>query len=167
VETVSWNDALAFCDKLSDQEGYQYRLPTEAEWEYTCRAGTTTAYSFGDDVSRLGEYAWYEDNSAGITHPVGELQPNAWGLCDMHGNVWEWCQDWYGPYESLKVVTNPTGPVSGTSRVLRGGAFSSPPVIVRAAGRYGVLRPALAPLLVFVWPELTTYHLNHFTYYPA
>ena len=117
VEDVSWNDAVAFFRKLNDE--VEYRLPTEAQWEYACRAGTTTAYSFGDDVSQLGEYAWYSGNSSS-THPVGELKPNAWGLFDMHGNVFEWCQDWYGDYDSLKVVSDPTGPASGDLRVWRG-----------------------------------------------
>ena len=100
-------------------------------------AGTTTAYCFGDDVSQLGEYAWYKDNSEKTTHPVGELKPNAWGLYDMHGNVYEWCQDWYGPYESLKVVSDPTGAAQGEYRVVRGGAFNYPRMYVRAADRYG------------------------------
>jgi len=120
VEMVSWHEAIAFCGALSDQEGVEYRLPTEAEWEYACREGTTTAYSFGDDVSGLGEYAWHSGNSNSTTHPVGGLKPNAWGLFDMHGNVFEWCQDWYGPYESLQVVSDPTGAASGHYRVLLG-----------------------------------------------
>ena len=135
VEQVSWNDAVDFCSKLSEQEGDQYRLPTEAEWEYACRAGTTTAYSFGNDVARLGEYAWYGANSKNTTHTVGELKPNAWDLYDMQGNVFEWCQDWYGPYESLQVVSDPTGAAQGEYRVLRGGACRFPPLVVRAAYR--------------------------------
>jgi len=135
VEIVKWNDAVVFCGKLSLREGVEYRLPTEAEWEYACRAGATTAYSFGDDVSRLGEYAWHRDNSSGTTRPVGEKLPNAWGLFDMHGNVYEWCQDLYGPYERLQVVSDPIGPASGSRRVLRGGAFVYHPGSVRAAYR--------------------------------
>ena len=98
VEHVSWNDAVAFCVKLSSlpaevAAGRVYRLPTEAEWEYACRAGTTTAYSFGDNEKDLGEYAWFGVNSGNLTHEVGKKLPNGWGLYDMHGNLWEWCSD--------------------------------------------------------------------------
>ena len=93
VESVSYDDAVAFCQKLSQLTGRNYRLPTESEWEYACRAWTTTRYYFGDDENQLGDYAWYEDNSGLTTHPVGQKLPNTWGLYDMHGNVWEWCQD--------------------------------------------------------------------------
>ena len=134
VEQVSWYEVAEFCRKLSNEKGVEYRLPTEAQSEYACRAGTTTAYSFGAGVSQLGEYAWYSGNSSS-THPVGELKPNAWGLFDMHGNVFEWCQDWYGPYASLKVVSDPTGPVLDDFRVLRGGAFNIQPGVVRTANR--------------------------------
>ena len=109
---VSWHDAVEFCRKLSEKEGLEYRLPTEAEWEYACRAGTTTAYSFGDDASELGEYAWYRENARNVgqkyAHTVGQKKPNPWGLYDMHGNVWEWCSDWYGDYPSGS-VTDPQG----------------------------------------------------------
>ena len=93
VEEVSWHDAVAFCQKLSQQTGKKYRLPSEAEWEYACRAGSTTKYCFGDSDSQLKDYAWYDKNSGNKTRAVGQRKPNAWGLHDMHGNVWEWCAD--------------------------------------------------------------------------
>jgi formylglycine-generating enzyme required for sulfatase activity/serine/threonine protein kinase len=127
VEQVSWTDAVKFCRKLSalpaeKKAGYVYRLPTEAEWECACRAGTTTTYSFGDSESELGDYGWYDKNSGGTTHPVGGKKPNGWGLYDMHGNVFEWCQDWYGDYPSGS-TTDPTGAASGSYRVIRGGCW--------------------------------------------
>ena len=157
VEMVSWEDAVEFCDKLSalpeeKRAGRVYRLPTEAEWEYACRAGSKTAYSFGESSRSLGDYAWFYEKRAGETpsvdemasnaiflilsgerrsfgerrsretHPVGQKQPNAWGLYDMHGNVWEWCSDWYGPYPGGS-STDPTGPQSGSFRVYRGGSW--------------------------------------------
>jgi formylglycine-generating enzyme required for sulfatase activity len=164
VEEVSWNDAVEFCRKLSalpseKSAGYVYRLPTEAEWEYACRAGTKTAYSFGDSESELGDYAWFGDNSGDQqidalniwntdadnyfdrivnnncrTHPVGGKQPNAWGLYDMHGNVWEWCQDWYGDYPKGS-TTDPTGAASGSDRVLRGGSWGLDSDYCRSAFR--------------------------------
>jgi formylglycine-generating enzyme required for sulfatase activity len=148
VEQVSWNDAVAFCGKLSDEEGVEYRLPTEAEWEYACRAGATTAYSFGDDARQLPQYAWQSGNSNNTTHPVGGLKPNAWGLFDMHGNVWEWCQDWRDDYD-LQVVSDPTGPASGQYRVLRGGSFSTPPGFVPAANRYSIRPDTRDPVIGF------------------
>jgi formylglycine-generating enzyme required for sulfatase activity len=139
VEGVHWNDAVEFCQKLSDlsaekNAGYVYRLPTEAEWEYACRAGTTTGYSFGDSGSKLGDYAWYNRNVEGTTHPVGGKKPNAWGLYDMHGNVCKWCQDWYGDYPSGS-VTDPTGAARGSDRVIRGGSWHRLPGSCRSADR--------------------------------
>jgi formylglycine-generating enzyme required for sulfatase activity len=127
VESVSWKDAVEFCKKLSElpeekKAGRVYRLPTEAEWEYACRAGSKTAYSFGADSRSLGDYAWFGGNSGQQTHPVGEKKANAWGLYDMHGNVWEWCSDWYGVYPKGS-VSDPSGPSEGSGRVLRGGSW--------------------------------------------
>jgi formylglycine-generating enzyme required for sulfatase activity len=135
VEMVSWTEATAFCKKLSEKSRHAVRLPTEAEWEYACRAGTATAFSFGDSDGALGDYAWYISNSSNTTHPVGQKKPNAWGLYDMHGNVWEWCADWYGDYPK-GAVTDPQGAASGTYRVLRGGSWSHGAGDCRAARRY-------------------------------
>ena len=137
VENVSWDDAVAFCGKLSQKEGKTYRLPTEAEWEYACRAGSSTMWSFGDSVRDLCEYAWFGDNSDNETHPVGQKKRNAWELHDMHGNVYEWCADWYGSdYYAISPVEDPTGPPSGASRVLRGGSwYYSHPDVFRCAYR--------------------------------
>jgi fructan beta-fructosidase len=129
VEKVSWDDCQKFLDKLNAKSGGQggkFVLPTEAQWEYACRAGSTTKYCFGDDENRLGEYAWFVANSEWKTHPVGEKKPNPWGLYDMHGNVWEWCQDWQRPY-TAEEVTDPSGPATGWSRVFRGGCFAHQP----------------------------------------
>ena len=122
VETISWKHAQELCRKLSERERAEYRLPTEAEWEYACRAGSTTEYCFGDEERRLGDYAWFRNNSGRETHDVGQKAPNAWGLHDMHGNVWEWCQDWKASYPA-DAQTDPTGPASGAARVLRGGTW--------------------------------------------
>jgi formylglycine-generating enzyme required for sulfatase activity len=151
VDSVSWNEAIAFCNALSEREGlrpyYQneevaqpggegYRLPTEAEWEYACRAGSATVYSFGDAVAGLGDVAWYEGNSGNKTHPVGAKRPNAIGLHDMHGNVYEWCSDWYdGGYYSLLPAVDPRGPSSAAERVLRGGGWNSVPTGCYSASR--------------------------------
>jgi formylglycine-generating enzyme required for sulfatase activity len=130
VETVSWEDAQRFVDKLNAQnDGFKYRLPTEAEWEYAARSGTT-----GDYAGNLDSMAWYSGNSGNKTHEVATKQPNAWGLYDMHGNVWEWCEDWYGDYPS-GAVTNPTGAASGSYRVFRGGSWYFDAVNLRSAYR--------------------------------
>ncbi|MCL2479314.1 MAG: formylglycine-generating enzyme family protein [Treponema sp.] len=151
VEQVSWFDAVDYCNKLSVKEGLTpvykvtgsivewisgangYRLPTEAEWEYACRAGTKTPYSGGTSVAALG---WYSGNSGNTTHPVGLKQPNAWGIYDMHGNVLEWCWDWLGNY-TADAQTDPRGPVSGTSRVYRGGCWRFEAYQTRSAFRFG------------------------------
>jgi formylglycine-generating enzyme required for sulfatase activity len=126
VEQVSWDDAVEFCKKLSElpeekKAGRVYRLPTEAQWEYACRAGSKTAYSFDDEEGLLPEHGWFKRNSSNRTHTVGLLEPNAWGLYDMHGNVWEWCSDWYGDYPK-GALSDPTGPKEGSFRVYRGGS---------------------------------------------
>jgi formylglycine-generating enzyme required for sulfatase activity len=138
VDNVNWNDAQKFCQKLSEKTGKKYRLPSEAEWEYACRAGTQTCYYFGDNREVLGEYAWYKENSGSKTHPVGQKKPNNWGLCDLHGNVWEWCEDgWHDSYEN--------SPKNGTAwndnhsqsenRVIRGGSWFNYPRNCRSAFR--------------------------------
>jgi formylglycine-generating enzyme required for sulfatase activity len=138
VEQVSWNDATAFCGKLSEKTGKTYTLPTEAQWEYACRAGSTTRFSFGDSDSALGGYAWYEGNSSKQTHLVGQKTANAFGLFDMLGNVWEWCSDWHGEsYYASSPGQNPPGPSSGEKRVLRGGSWDNVPSFCRSANRDG------------------------------
>jgi len=129
VEQVSWDAAQEFCRCLSDLSVERtanriYRLPSEAEWEYACRAGSTSKYGFGDDTQPLHEYAWYEENSDDRTHPVGQKLPNKFGLYDMHGNVAEWCADWKGPY-AANAISDPMGPESGFSRVIRGGSWAA------------------------------------------
>ena len=145
VEKVNWDDCRAFLSKLNEkfgQKGMEFGLPSEAQWEYACRAGSTTRYSFGDDAGGLGNNAWFRGNSRGATHPVGQKKPNAWGLHDMHGNVWEWCADWYGDYSEQSAASDPTGPSSGVLRVLRGGSWSySDRDSFRCASR-GISRPA-------------------------
>jgi len=135
VENVSWNDVQEFIKKVNQREGINvYRLPTEAEWEYACRAGSTTSYCFGNRSDGLEAYAWYTSNSGGKPHPKVQKQPNAWGLYDMYGNVWEWCADWYGDYPSGS-VTDSKGPSSGKSRVSRGGSWNSLARFCRSAFR--------------------------------
>jgi formylglycine-generating enzyme required for sulfatase activity len=140
VENVSWEEAVEFCERLSaipaeKAAGRVYRLPTEAEWEYACRAGSRTAFSFGESDKSLGDYAWWEENSDGTTHPVGGKKANAWGLNDMHGNVWEWCSDWYGGYPQ-GAVTDPAGPAGGSLRVIRGGCGGNTARYCRSADRW-------------------------------
>lgn len=136
AERVSWYDVEKFIKKLNQLEGNdQYRLPTEAEWEYACRAESTTAYYSEYGKSRLGEYAWYDANSKSKTHPVGQKRPNKWGLYDMSGNVSEWCLDWKGAYPSGS-VTDPNGLPVGSHRVFRGGSWLSRPKNVRSADRH-------------------------------
>ncbi len=129
VEQVSWEETVEFCERLSRATGRKYRLPTEAEWEYACRAGTT-----GEYAGNLDDMAWYNKNSDSKTHRVGKKKPNAWGIYDMHGNVFEWCSDWYGDYPTGTVVA-PSGASSGLARVIRGGCWKSPVFQCRSAGR--------------------------------
>jgi len=141
VETVSWQDCVEFCRRLSRQVGLSFGLPTEAEWEHACRAGTATPYHFRDMVSAgqanccADQEESKEGGSRGQTTPVESFLPNALGLFDTHGNVWEWCQDWYGPY-SEGSVTEPMGPAGGEARVLRGGSWASGPRQCRSACRH-------------------------------
>ncbi len=138
VECVSWEDAVAFCLALSRQLGKAYRLPTEAEWEYACRAGSNMKWCFGDDDSLLREYAWYSENANYRTHRVGQKKPNPWGLYDVHGNVWEWCADWYKThYYAMSPIDNPTGPDAGSYRGFRGGGWHCQASRCRASCRYG------------------------------
>jgi len=127
INSLNWAQADEFCRRLSDlpaekSAGRVYRLPTEAEWEHACRAGTVTAYSFGDDPTMFGQYGWYTRNGLQKVHPGGEKLPNPWGFYDMHGNAWEWCQNWHYEYSDAP-ATDPTGPPKGVTRVLRGGAW--------------------------------------------
>ena len=131
---ISWNDAGEFCRKLSEQEGRTYRLPTEAEWEYACRGGTTTPCSFGDDASQLEQFAWYHGNNPNYASQVKQKRPNGFGLYDMHGNVWELCQDWLGKYPQGS-ITDPTGPSSGAYRIMRGASFAGKAPTFRSAYR--------------------------------
>ena len=148
VEQVSWNEAKEFCDKLNKKyagklpAGYRFDLPTEAQWEYACRAGTTTALNNGTNLtsvtvecSNLDKVGWYDEIS---THPVGQKSPNNWGLYDMHGNVWEWCRDWYGSYSGD--ATDPVGPSSGSFRVCRSGSWN-----IRAGGCRSAYRGNYSP----------------------
>ena len=142
VETVTWEEAAEFCRKLSEKEGAQYRLPTEAEWEHACRAGTTTPFHTGDTIST--DEANYDGNHTygkghkGVfretTTEVGSLAPNPWGLHDMHGNVWEWCADWYTDYPKDE-VSDPAGPAEGERRIIRGGCWINFPAVCRSANR--------------------------------
>jgi formylglycine-generating enzyme required for sulfatase activity len=137
VEQVSWSDAVEFCQRLSalpeeKKAGRVYRLPTEAEWEYACRAGSQMAYSFGSDEESLVNFGWYGPNSKGMTHAVGLKKANAWGLYDMHGNVEELCADWAGEYPKGS-ATDPRGPEEGSDRVNRGGSWLNDAVDCRSA----------------------------------
>ena len=133
VTSVSWKEAQAFCLELSRREGATYRLPTEAEWEYACRAGADSPAG----AAELGSVAWYADNSEGTTHPVGSKKPNAWGLHDLLGNVAEWTLDVYGPYPRVEEDEDPKGPAAGSTRVVRGGSWRGFSPALRCAARAG------------------------------
>ena len=136
VEQINWSDVQSFLTAINTLTSKTFRLPSDAEWEYACRAGTSTRFFWGDDASygQIGNYTWYDTNSGDSTHPVGEKWPNAFGLFDMSGNVWELCQDWYGNY-TAGAVTDPAGPASGTYRVLRGGGIYDEAQYCRSADR--------------------------------
>ncbi len=139
VEKVRWDDCQSFLRKFNVKVGTRrgkFTLPTEAQWEYACRAGSTTKYYFGDDEMQLGEYAWYGASTGRTTHPVGKKEPNAWGLYDMQGNVLEWCRDWYEDgYYKESPVDDPAGPTKGWLCVLRGGGWEGPASHCRSAFR--------------------------------
>lgn len=124
VEQITWNECQTFISKLNEiDSAYTYRLPTEAEWEYCCRAGSDTKFCSGNEEMNLGDYAWFHNNSYSKTHPIGQKNPNSWGIYDMHGNVLEWCQDWYDhDYYDNSPNIDPQGPSSGSERVYRGGS---------------------------------------------
>jgi formylglycine-generating enzyme required for sulfatase activity len=143
VEKLSWFEAMAYCNELTKQEqgkghlapGFVYRLPTEAEWEYACRAGSTNHFSFGDSSAGADQFAWTMENSENTSHPVGQKRPNALGLYDMHGNVWEWCHDWFSPYPAM-ALTDPTGATSNKFKVFRGGGWNQAVEFARASNRF-------------------------------
>jgi len=137
VVMVNWYEANAFCEWLGEEAEGSFRLPTEAEWEYACRAGTQSRFSFGDTPDRMGEYAWYDQNSKHTSHPVGQKKENAWGLHDMHGNVFEWCADWAAKgYSTRNPSRDPKGPDAGEKRVLRGGGWAHFPEQCTVSSRF-------------------------------
>jgi len=135
VDNVSWDDCKTFLQKLAEKTGENFSLPTEAQWEYACRAGTDSLWTFGDTAEEIGNYAWLDINSAGTTHEVGTKKPNPWGLYDMYGNIQEWCEDLYTDKYSETDTTDPIGPSSGDSRVIRGGAWGDISDSVRSSYR--------------------------------
>jgi formylglycine-generating enzyme required for sulfatase activity len=149
MEFVSWEDCQVWISEIvKHHESLQLALPTEAQWEYACRAGSQSAYCFGEDPKELPTCGWFQKNSESTTHPVRQLQPNSWGLYDMHGNVWEWCCDWYGGYQQFD-QSDPTGPTQGTARVVRGGSWHDPARALRSACRLGFTLDLRSSLLGF------------------
>ncbi|AEH60086.1 protein of unknown function DUF323 [Methanosalsum zhilinae DSM 4017] len=138
VDQVSWYDVQEFVERLNSAEGTdKYSLPSEAEWEYACRAGSNTRFSFGDDEKLLGEYCWYDSNSYSKSQPVGRKRSNDWGLYDMHGNLWEWCQDrWHDTYNGAPMYNEPWSEGHSEGRVIRGGCWHSFPDYCRSSKRY-------------------------------
>ena len=143
VEKVTFFDASNYCAMITQRErqaghlpdGFEYRLPSEAEWEYACRAGSTNLFAFGDDASAADQYAWTAENCDATTHPVGQKSPNAWGLYDMHGNVWEWCSDWFEPYPAAP-LSDPVGPATSKYKVFKGGGWNQDAPYARASSRF-------------------------------
>jgi formylglycine-generating enzyme required for sulfatase activity len=143
VEKLTYLDAEAYCAELTKREqkaghlppDYAYRLPTEAEWEYACSAGSTNLFSFGDSATNADQYAWTMENSEATTHPVGQKGPNPWGLYDMHGNVWEWCSDWFAPYPA-RGLTDPAGASTSKFKVFRGGGWNQAIEFARTRNRF-------------------------------
>jgi len=173
VEKITFFDASNYCAVVTQREraaghvpkGFEYRLPTEAEWEYACRAGSTNLFAFGDDVSIADEFAWTAENCEATTQPVGMKRPNAWGLHDMHGNVWEWCSDWFAPYPGA-AVTDPVGPATSEYKVFKGGGWNQDADFARVSSRFmmspsnGIhyvgFRLALGPILPKPVPSTAT-----------
>jgi len=157
VNNVTWDEAMEFCKRLTDREraagrlakDEAYRLPTEAEWERACRAGTDTRFSFGGVDAELVDHGWCIVNSAEKPHVVALKQPSPWGLYDMHGNVWEWCLDWYAPQHPGGKASDPAGPRKGVTRVLRGGSWAEPPSKCRSASRSSTAPKYTSPMIGF------------------
>lgn len=167
VEKLNWFDAVAYCDAMTKREqelghlpeGVVYRLPTEAEWEYACRGGGTNLFSFGDDAGVADQFAWTLENSEGTTHPTGEKKPSPGGVYDIHGNVWEWCLDWFEKYPEQS-LTDPVGPTSGKFKVFRGGGWNNAVEFARSRNRF-MMSPSNG--IYFVGMRIALGPTNQFT----